>query len=54
MFKPKYKYSDQMIGLLTRIAAAREVILGCAADSPVGNIPAPGGHCSQRTFFDQH
>lgn len=28
MFKPKYKYSDQMISLLTRIAAAREVILG--------------------------
>jgi Fic family protein len=28
MIKPKFKYSDQMIGLLTRIAAAREVILG--------------------------
>jgi Fic family protein len=28
MFKPKYKYSDQMISLLTRIAAAREVMLG--------------------------
>lgn len=28
MFKPKFKYSDHMIGLLTRIAAAREVILG--------------------------
>ena len=28
MFKPKFKYSDQMVGLLTRIAAAREVILG--------------------------
>ncbi len=27
MFKPKYKYTDNMIGLLTRIAAAREVIL---------------------------
>jgi Fic family protein len=27
MFKPKYKYSDSMIGLLTRIAAAREIIL---------------------------
>lgn len=27
MFKPKFKYTDQMIGLLTRIAAAREVIL---------------------------
>ena len=28
MFKPKFKYTDQMVGLLTRIAAAREVILG--------------------------
>jgi len=28
MFKPKFKYSDQMVGLLTRIAVAREVILG--------------------------
>lgn len=27
MFKPKYKCSDSMIGLLTRIAAAREIIL---------------------------
>ena len=27
MFKPKYKYTDNMIGLLTRIAVAREVIL---------------------------
>ena len=27
MFKPKYKYTDHVIGLLTRIAAAREVIL---------------------------
>ncbi|MGV8057024.1 MAG: Fic family protein [Smithellaceae bacterium] len=27
MFKPKFKYTDHMIGLLTRIAAAREVIL---------------------------
>jgi Fic family protein len=28
MFKPKFNYTDQMVGLLTRIAAAREVILG--------------------------
>lgn len=27
MFEPKFKYTDRMVGLLTRIAAAREVIL---------------------------
>jgi Fic family protein len=28
MFEPRFSYTDQMIGLLTRIAAAREIILG--------------------------
>ncbi|MBW6485111.1 MAG: hypothetical protein K0B01_03030 [Syntrophobacterales bacterium] len=28
MFKPKFNYTDQMVGFLTRIAVAREVILG--------------------------
>ena len=26
MFKPKFKYTDRMVGLLTRISAAMEVV----------------------------